>query len=41
VPINAPLAVIHRTLYGADDTLLCLYQSFTRGDAFHLKMTLR
>jgi GntR family transcriptional regulator len=41
VPINAPLAVIHRTLYGADDTLLCLYQSFTRGDAFHLKMRLR
>jgi GntR family transcriptional regulator len=41
MPLNAPLAVIHRTLYGADDTLLCLYQSFTRGDAFHLKMRLR
>jgi GntR family transcriptional regulator len=41
VPLNSPLAVIHRMLYGADDTLLCLYQSFTRGDAFRLKMRLR
>jgi GntR family transcriptional regulator len=41
IPLNAPLAVIHRTLYGADDTLLCLYQSFNRGDTFRLKMRLR
>ena len=41
IPLNAPLAVIHRTLYGTDDTLLCLYQSFNRGDTFRLKMRLR
>ncbi|HEY6995171.1 MAG TPA: GntR family transcriptional regulator [Xanthobacteraceae bacterium] len=41
VPLNAPIAVIHRTLYGADDVLLCLYQSFTRGDSFRLKMRIR
>lgn len=41
IPLNSPLAVIHRTLYGRDDTLLCLYQSINRGDAFRLKMRLR
>jgi GntR family transcriptional regulator len=41
IPLNAPLAVIHRTLYGTDDRLLCLYQSVSRGDAFQLKMRLR
>jgi GntR family transcriptional regulator len=41
IPLNAPLAVIHRTLYGTDDTVLCLYQSISRGDAFRLKMRLR
>jgi GntR family transcriptional regulator len=41
VPLNSPLAVIQRTLYGTDDTLLCLYQSFNRGDTFQLKMRLR
>ena len=41
LPLNAPLAVIDRTLYGSDDKLLCVYQSFTRGDTFQLKMRLR
>jgi GntR family transcriptional regulator len=39
--LNAPLAVIHRALYGANDRLLCVYQSFNRGDTFRLKMRLR
>jgi DNA-binding GntR family transcriptional regulator len=39
IPLNAPLAVIHFS--GADDVLLCLYQSFNRGDTFRLKMRLR
>ena len=41
IPLNAPLAVVHRALYGADDRLLCVYQSFNRGDTFQLKMRLR
>jgi GntR family transcriptional regulator len=41
IPLNAPLAVVHRTLYAADHTLLCLYQSFNRGDTFRLKMRIR
>lgn len=41
IPLNAPLAVVHRTLYGPDHTLLCLYQSFNRGDTFRLKMRIR
>lgn len=41
IPLNSPLAVIHRTLYAPDNTLLCLYQSINRGDAFRLKMRLR
>ena len=41
IPLNAPLAIVHRTLYGKDDRLLCLYQSFNRGDTFRLKMRLK
>jgi GntR family transcriptional regulator len=41
VPLNAPLAVVHRSLYGKDDRLICLYQSFNRGDTFRLKMRLK
>jgi GntR family transcriptional regulator len=41
IPLNAPLAVVHRSLYGVDHTLLCLYQSFNRGDTFRLKMRIR
>jgi GntR family transcriptional regulator len=41
VTLNAALAVIHRTLYGADHKVLCFYESFNRGDTFRLKMRLR
>jgi GntR family transcriptional regulator len=41
ISLNAPLAVIQRMLYGADDKLICHYQSFNRGDTFRLKMRLR
>jgi GntR family transcriptional regulator len=41
IKLNAALAVIHRTLYGADDSVLCFYESFNRGDTFRLKMRLR
>lgn len=41
VTLNAPLAVIGRTLFGPDGTVICTYQGFNRGDAFRLKMRLR
>jgi GntR family transcriptional regulator len=41
VPLNAPLAIVARTLYAPDDTIICLYQGFNRGDTFRLKMRLK
>ena len=41
VPLNAPLAIIGRTLYAPDDTVICIYQGFNRGDTFRLKMRLK
>ena len=41
VKLNAPLAIIGRTLYAPDDTVICIYQGFNRGDTFRLKMRLK
>jgi hypothetical protein len=41
VPLNAPLAIVARTLYAPDRTVICAYQGFNRGDTFRLKMRLR